>query len=674
MATGNATWSTHADGFPEGVVVTVTPSEFTLGTGGSQQLTIEIDLSGANVIGQWVYGKVVLDAVGLPAQGLTTAVYASGGSLPEEWVINSNRDSGDDFFFLNELTRLPDMTLTAGGLTREITYTEALPQDPTADDPYDGPTGTFTVLQDVPEGSMWLHTETLASTALDLDLFVGRDTNCDGRAQESEELCTSTTPQDLEVCDIYDPVPGTYWILVQNWNDSNESPDDATLVRAVVGENAELGLTATAQGITETNETIPVRVAWNNVDALSGESLLGAVGVGTDRDNPNNLGIIPVRFNRTAIQAASTLALIDGRVQRLAMRANYAHDRMFIDVPANATGLTVAARAAEMGQNENLSIELKRVDFDSAFTVAPEVPAAPSASGISGSSGSSGPQVEISGNDLQPGRWYVVLTNGNGAEASVEVLASVAFDGGQSPVSPGLWQPASRPGINQGFDYALGAFRAMLWYTYDEAGLPAWYLASDLEPNGDIWVADVLRYTNDGAEQQPTVVGQLAITTVSKDDVIFTWQLFGLSGSDRMEPLSSPNTCPDVGSGQQSYTGIWYRGLDGLGGASILVNALAQGQIHYLFDADGAPRWLLAAPASGGAAPTDPELPLFQYDGFCPNCAGDVTEQEVGVLSRSFASETSGSWTLDYLLAAPLSGDVNRTDSVVKLTETLDCE
>jgi hypothetical protein len=280
--------------------------------------------------------------------------------------------------------------------------------------------------------------------------------------------------------------------------------------------------------------------------------------------------------------------------------------------------------------------------------------------------------VEISGNDLQAGRWYVVLTNSGSAEASVEVLATVGFANGPVPVSPGLWEPESRPGINQGFDYALGAARAFLWYSFDEAGLPAWYLASALEPAGDIWVADLLRFTNNGAEQQSTTVGQIAITTVSKDDVIFTWQLFGLSGSDRMNPLSSPNTCPAPGGAEQSYTGIWFRGVDGLGGASVLVNSVAQGYIHYLYDASGSPRWLLATAAD--PAPDGKQIPLVQYKGFCPNCVGSVTEQEVGVLTAGLDAATSGSWTLDYLLADPLSGDVNRTDSVVKLTQTLDCD
>jgi hypothetical protein len=46
----------------------------------------------------------------------------------------------------------------------------------------------------------------------------------------------------------------------------------------------------------------------------------------------------------------------------------------------------------------------------------------------------------------------------------------------------------------------------------------------------------------------------------------------------------------------------------------------------------------------------------------------------VGVLERSFSSETEGDWTLDYLFAPPLSGSAERTDQIVKLTETLPCE
>jgi hypothetical protein len=45
----------------------------------------------------------------------------------------------------------------------------------------------------------------------------------------------------------------------------------------------------------------------------------------------------------------------------------------------------------------------------------------------------------------------------------------------------------------------------------------------------------------------------------------------------------------------------------------------------------------------------------------------------VGLLERQFASENDGTWTLDYLLNPPLSGSVQRQDSIVKLTATIAC-
>jgi subtilisin family serine protease len=669
---GGRTWTAEPSGFPAGVDVTITPGEFTLAEGASQELEIEVDLAGAGLLGNWVYGSVGLTASGMPDQRLTVAAYSTGGKLPRQWDIATTTDSGDKIFFLSNLTALPDATFTAGNPSRPESYSEALPEDPTDDDPYDGGPGVFTVLRDVPEGSLWLHAETLASTALDLDLFVGFDTNGDGIAQEDEELCSSTTPQDLELCDIFNPVPGTWWVLVQNWHESTDTPDVATLETAVIGPSDELGMTVSGQGITETDETFPLRITWNNFNAVSGEELFGAVGIGTDRDHPNNVGIIPVRFSRTAIKAGSTLPLMDGRMQRMALRGSYTHRYVFIDVPAGADSLTVSAEGADETQSNGLQIELKRIGFDTAFDAAPYVPAAPDGSAVASASGGngSGPEVTVSGGQLSPGRWYVVLRNNNATEASVSVRADVEFSGGPGPVHGGLWQPISRPDISQGFDYAAGDSRAMLWYTYDEQGMPTWYLAAGVNPPGQVWTADLLRFTNDGERQQAAVAGQLSVTTLAEEDVVFSWHLFGSMGSDRMIP-TSPHTCPQVGESKASYTGIWFRGIDGLGGASVLVNGTSQGQVHYLYDSLGEPRWLLGAV---GVPLTDQEIILSQFSGFCPTCVGEVSSTEVGLLTSNFTSETTGQWTLDYSMAAPLRGDVQRGENIVKLTGRLECD
>ena len=107
---------------------------------------------------------------------------------------------------------------------------------------------------------------------------------------------------------------------------------------------------------------------------------------------------------------------------------------------------------------------------------------------------------------------------------------------------------------------------------------------------------------------------------------------------------------------------------------SVLVSELTQAQIHYLFDGTGTARWLYAQDLVS-PAPTNSELPMLQFSGYCALCeATSVSSETVGMLERSFSSEIAGSWTLDYVFAEPLTGSVNRTDQIQKLTDTLVCE
>jgi hypothetical protein len=250
----------------------------------------------------------------------------------------------------------------------------------------------------------------------------------------------------------------------------------------------------------------------------------------------------------------------------------------------------------------------------------------------------------------------------------------VEFQGQGVQARLGLWEPNSRPGLAQGYEFNQGGqSRALVWYTYDEAGQPAWYIANNASLNGNIWTADLLRFTNDGSNQHSAPVGKLAIALLGEDDAMFSYTLFGQSGTERMQPIS-PLTCPSINGSDKSYTGLWYRGVDGLGGASVLVNASTQSQIHYLFDGAGLPRWLYAQDVVN-PEPTNSELPILQFKGYCAVCqASAISSQTVGVLERSFTSETAGSWNLDYLFMAPLSGSVDRTDSIVKLTDNLECQ
>jgi len=410
------------------------------------------------------------------------------------------------------------------------------------------------------------------------------------------------------------------------------------------------------------------------VNALPGEQFLGAVGVGTSRNAPNSIGVIPVRFNRSSIAGAETFPLMNGTTHRLAIDAGNSHDRLFIDIPPGTSALTIFANGADEAQNNGLTLELKRLDFDQVLneppfaTPAGEAQTIVSATGVGGV----GPSITVIG--VEAGRWYPVLTNANDSPSAVEIRAEVEFQGSPIAVRPGLWEPSSRPHLGQGYEYNQGGSdRVLIWYTYDEDGQPAWYIAGNLVSDGNIWTTDLRRFTNDGAQQQSAPVGQVSVTSLAENDAMFSYTLFGQSGTERMQPISAP-TCPQIGGSATSYTGVWFRGVDGLGGASILVNAETQSQIHYLFDDSGLPRWLYAqGPETSG--PTDSELPMYQFSGYCAVCeASSVSSATVGVLERSFDSESTGSWTLDYLFKSPLSGSVNRTDQVIKLTDKLDCQ
>jgi len=672
---GGASWSAVADGFADGIGVSVSPQNFTLADGASQSLSVDIDLSQAQVVGSWVYGEIRLSSSGHPDAVFTVAVYADGGQLPVEWSIDSEEISGWQEMSLDGLAAMPDATFTSGGLVVPTETVEDVPQDPTNDSPYDDSEGLMTLMLAVPEKTLWLHTSTLESTSADLDLFVGRDTNNDGIAQESEELCASTSPEEIELCDLFTPAAGNYWVIVQNWTATN-NPDEVTLRTAVVGKNTLSRLYASGSGIVAAGDSQKVRLSWDNVGARPGTELIGAVGIGTHRESPNNIGIIPVTFTKSDVDDPKTLVLMNGISRGLTIRGGGMHNLTYIDIPSGADSLTVAATGDGAEQSENLEIELYRMSFDSAFSDVPFA-AEPNLSGdpVASATGSNGngPSVTISANTLSQGRWYAVLRNHRGFHASVQVKAEVSFSGNPIPIHAGLWEPSSRPGLSQGFDYGVtNNARAMIWYTYDEDGNSDWYLAAAGNQDGNVWVADLIRFTNDGLLQQENLIGHVSVTTLAENDNIFSWVLYGKNGSERMKPTSQL-TCPEVSGSKRSYTGLWSRTNIGVGGASGLVSESAQAYIHFLYDDDGNPRWLLAAPSTQSVTAT--EMPLLQFSGYCAVCdEKPITNATAGEFTRNFADESNMTWKLDYSFLAPVSGVINRTDDAEKLTVRLDCQ
>lgn len=671
---GGGNWAAMPEHFPAGVSVAISPANFTLGNGASRALTITVNVENSGIVGDWVYGNILLSAAGSPTQALTVAVFSSGGDLPPQWTITDQRSTGWQAFTVpGGLVAMPDATFTSGGLVLPTHTSQTLPPDTTELDPFDGGAGVFTVWHDLPQGGLWLHAETLTSSAADVDLYVGRDDNLDGVVDLEEQLCGSLTPSDIEQCDLFDLPPGNYWVLVQNFDGTVAAGDEVTLISAAVDSSEQSTLLVSGPGIVAADESFQLRASWDDLKVLPGQTVLGAVGIGTRRENPNNVGVIPVRLTRNGSGPAQTLPLMNGKTHRFALAGNATHDRMFVDIPPNVTSLQVQAAGSSNAQSNGLSLTLHRQDFNAALANPPfaQLPqglaTVASASGLGGV----GPAVALTG-PVAPGRYFVKLSNASANVASVTVVAHITSTTSTLNPHRGLWD-ADR-NIAQGMEWnRSGAFSFTLWYTYDDAGQPSWYIASAPTVSGNVWTADLLRVTNDGSAQQEHRAGTLAVTFIADDRVIYSFSLLGEAGFETMHP-NAANTCPDIGGGPSSYTGHWFRGTAGLGGSTVLVYAAAQAQIHYLYDARGEPRWVIAADDDNQSATAD-TIPLLQFSGFCPTCADSgFSFSNVGQVVRVFSDETSGSWSLDFSLAAPLSQMVDRTDSIVKLSDTLVCQ
>ena len=114
-----------------------------------------------------------------------------------------------------------------------------LVEDPTLGDPYDDLDEVEVVDVEVPEGSSRFVARITDTPSPDLDLFVGRYSE-PGEVDPADEVCFSASAGSDESCEVLDPEPGTYWVLVQNWEGTTPTAaDPVELTTAVVAGVAQ---------------------------------------------------------------------------------------------------------------------------------------------------------------------------------------------------------------------------------------------------------------------------------------------------------------------------------------------------------------------------------------------------------------------------------------------------
>jgi len=320
-----------------------------------------------------------------------------------------------------------------------------------------------------------LMTEIISSAATDLDLYVGLDENGNDQADESEERCASTSPDELEECLIKLPDAGRWWVMVQSWQSSVAgASDDADLEMTVLTASDGYSFSASGPGAFPGGE-LELDFHWDEPAMLQGERRVAAVGLSSSPDEPEDLGVVPVYVTRTADNTPRATALFDGETRAVVVPGNTVHDLLFVDVPPSASGLEI-----QVAGQGGIDGALYRLDHEDIAGHAPATPPAPTTDAlVAGSDSEAGFSLNHSaeaGSTLPSGRYYIVLENTRAQERRVDVSVSILESDAARLPRFGLWSPRDRS-IYQGFEWAAGGAGLVVWYSYDEDGVPVFYNA-----------------------------------------------------------------------------------------------------------------------------------------------------------------------------------------------------
>ena len=215
--------------------------------------------------------------------------------------------------------------------------------------------------------------------------------------------------------------------------------------------------------------------------------------------------------------------------------------------------------------------------------------------------------------------------------------------------NPGLWFNTAT--VGRGFDIEVfGRLLSVIWYTYDEAGLPVWYIAAGPLTGFD-FTADLLRFSQapDGSTSF-VVAGELSLRFQSERRAAMSWTLGGLGGAEDLDWLAF-----DADPASSDFTGLWGRPDAPGWGLSLATQGAGTVAIAFIFDEAGDPRWVLSD-AVPGQGTLEFEINAYFSDTLCPGCEGPPSFRFEPAGTMRLRPDTAGDWSSEIDLPAPLSG------------------
>jgi len=554
--------------------------------------------------------------------------------------------------------------------------------------------------------------ELLAGTSPGVVLYVGVDTNRDGKPQAGELLCQSefTVPSSARCVlgpEVLQGSDQVYWVMAAapvgtgasySANLSAALPSVPQPIFDPFGPKPSgppttlsgHAVTVTGPGLVAANLPFQARMTWIQ-GAPAANRYYAAVLMGSGEltnliDNaaamlpfalvravaPDTMAH-PIPLDPVTGMTADDFNLQPGETQR----------RIFFDLPPSASAYDSIRVNTGLVLQDPVDVEFSAIHSDfppaSADAIVAEAP--------------QGVTPAASWNALTPafpnviphpasGRWYIVVTNHSSSPVTVAIslwdasnpdAPFNAYGRAANPlIAPGSYFNLQRSGhgitLSRGADQQL-----LLWYTYLEDGTPTWYIAQATAPAADTgwWTAPLYRVAWNGSGT-PTLVGRIELAPIAPNRFMFTWQLEGQQGSEVFDLLSPLNSCPSLNGQATNLAGNWFAPAQSGYGVDVVALPSQQFDTFYLYDGLGNPRWVIGANGPFAAHST---LAMLQSTGFCPLCAWQpLTTRAAGNLTMSFADATSGTLTSAITLQAPLGGTWNVSQPVLRLTGTSACQ
>lgn len=251
----------------------------------------------------------------------------------------------------------------------------------------------------------------------------------------------------------------------------------------------------------------------------------------------------------------------------------------------------------------------------------------------------------------------------------VATQCAAQLQGFGTPPAGGVYFNTARPGNGQNI-FSIGSTFSAAWFTAKPDRSPVWYL------NVGPWDPAFSQATTDIRKFTRTSSAPFAVTSTSRgtawyargdDDsgYVNAWYLDGVWGGEKQTRFYSTADLPTP-----NHTGGWANANESGWGLVIdehrVLGADSTGILSYLYDGQNEPRWTIADRPN-----TETTQTHSVYSVHCPSCPYfpnlGTNPQVVGTISRSYQSQTTGTFDVNFTWPASFGGTWNRTSFPLQL-------